>query len=69
MSSKLLRISLICAFRIFSSFRTAFDGRRRLGYIIWRLFKFPASNVVRKREKMQNAHISEMRSNQCILIR
>ena len=25
---KLLRISLICAFRIFSRFRTAFDGRR-----------------------------------------
>ena len=24
----LLRISLICAFRIFSRFRTAFDGRR-----------------------------------------
>jgi hypothetical protein len=27
-SSSLLRISLICAFRIFSRFRTAFDGRR-----------------------------------------
>ena len=25
---RLLRISLICAFRIFSRFRTAFDGRR-----------------------------------------
>jgi hypothetical protein len=25
---QLLRISLICAFRIFSRFRTAFDGRR-----------------------------------------
>jgi hypothetical protein len=38
----LLRISLICAFRIFSRFRP--------------------SNAVRKREKIRNAHISEMRS-------
>ena len=78
----LLRISLICAFRIFSRFRTAFNIRRKPGYKIWRLFKFEFSEVNinsqcllvlndrsidenlkrRKREKMRNAHISEMRS-------
>jgi hypothetical protein len=35
-----LCISLICAFRIFSRFRTAFDVWHRPGYKIWRLFKF-----------------------------
>jgi hypothetical protein len=45
LSPNLLRISLICAFDIFSRFRTAFDAVD-----------------VRKREKIRNAHIGEMRS-------
>ena len=97
--NSLLRISLICAFRIFSRFRTAFDVRRSTQawlqnlapfqvfintsviqdktltiYINFGKFKLDQacnqacverrpSNAVRKREKIRNAHISEMRSN------